>query len=103
MAVAQVVPIYEATLKSVSQACAVFESEDNIVDDCTVPDYTMPSSSELPGSPNLKFYYVLEKYCKLFCSKPGYTGDVWHYIPTIGNPVKVPPRRIPAHYHAEVC
>ena len=45
----------------------------------------------------------MEKYHGLFCTKPGYTEDAWHYIPTVGNPVKVPPRRIPAHYRAEVC
>ena len=62
----------------------------------------MPPSSELPGCPNPKFC-VIEKHCKLFCSKPGYTEDEWHYIPTVGNSVKVPPRCIPAHYCTEVC
>ena len=103
MAVAQVVPIYESTHKKVFQVCAVFESEDNIVDKCAIPDYTMPPLSELPQCPNPKFYCVIEKYCKLFCSKPRYTEDAWHYITTVGNPVKVPPRCIPAHYHTEVC
>ena len=37
MAVAQVVPIYKSTHKKVSQVCAVFESEDNIVDECAIP------------------------------------------------------------------
>ena len=45
----------------------------------------------------------MEKYHQLFCTRPGYTENAWHYIPTAGNPVKVPPRRIPAHYRAEVC
>ena len=45
MAVAQIIPIYEATQKGVLQACAVSESEDNIVDECAIPDYTVPSSS----------------------------------------------------------
>ena len=103
MAIAQIVPIYEATQKGVPQACAVSESEDNIVDECAIPDYTVPSSSELPACPNLKFCCVIERYCKLFCTTPGYTEDAWHYIPTVGNPVKVPPRRIPAHYRTEVC
>ena len=98
MAVAQIIPIYEATQKGVLQAYAVSESEDNIVDEWAIPDYTVPSSSELPACPNPKFCCVIERHCKLFCTTPGYTKDAWHYIPTVGNPVKVPPRRIPAHY-----
>ena len=43
MAVAQIFPIYEATQKGVLQACAVSESKDNIVDECAIPDYTVPS------------------------------------------------------------
>ena len=102
VAVAQIVPIYEATQKGVLQVCAVSESEDNIVDECAIPDYTVPSSSELPACSNPKFCCVIVRYCKLFCTTPGYTEDAWHYIPTVRNPVKVPPRRIPAHYHTEV-
>ena len=30
------------------------------------------------------------------------TSEAQHYIPTTGNPVRVPPRRIPAHYRDEV-
>ena len=103
MAVAQIAPIYKATQKGVFQACAVSESEDNIVDECVIPDYTVPSSSELPACPNPKFCSVIVRYCKLFCTTPGYTEDAWHYIPTVGNPVKVSPRCIPAHHCTEVC
>ena len=45
MAVAQIVSIYEATQKGFLQACAVSESEYNIVDECSIPHYTVPSSS----------------------------------------------------------
>ena len=44
----------------------------------------------------------MEKYQELFCSIPGKTNEGYHVIPTTGNPVKIPPRRIPAHYRAEV-
>ena len=30
------------------------------------------------------------------------TSEAQHYIPTTGNPVRVPPRRIPAHYRDKV-
>ena len=92
MATAQVVPIYEAGQKKLFPTCAISikeESEGDIVDDCTVPNYNGPSRSELPTCTNPKLYCVIEKYCKLFCTKPGCTEDAWHYIPTIGNPVNV--------------
>ena len=88
------------------QACNISvnqEPEVDIVDDCAVPNYKAPQKSELPACTNPDLYCVMEKYHGLFCTKPGYTEDAWHYIPTVGNPVKVPPRRIPAHYRAEVC
>ena len=106
MAIAQVVPIYEATQNKFFHSCAISVNEEtnaDIVDDCAVPNYNAPTESELPAcsSPNLTC--VTQKYHKLFCNKPGYTENAWHYIPTVGNPVKVPPRRIPAHYRTEVC
>jgi len=33
---------------------------------------------------------------------PGKTNVAEHFIPTEGNPVKIPPCRIPANYRAEV-
>lgn len=106
MAIAQVVPIYEATQNKFFHSCAISVNEEtnaDIVDDCAVPNYNAPTESEFPAcsSPNLTC--VTQKYHKLFCNKPGYTENAWHYIPTVGNPVKVPPRRIPAHYRTEVC
>ena len=74
MAIAQVVPIYE----------------------------TAKVNLELPACTLSGFTYLLEQYRTLFYTKPGYTEDTWHYIPTTGNPVKVPPRRIPAQYRTEV-
>ena len=37
-----------------------------------------------------------------FQTKPGVTQAAYHYIPTTGNPIRVPPRCIPAHYREEV-
>ena len=42
---------------------------------------------------------VIQQFKHLFVTKPIGT---YHYIPTSGAPVKVPPRCIPAHYRAEV-
>ena len=105
MAIAQVVPIYGATQKKFFQACNISvnqEPEIDIVDDCAVPNCKAPPKSELPACASPNLYCVMEKYHGLFCTKPGYTEDAWHYIPTVGNPLKVLPRRIPAHYRAKV-
>ena len=45
---------------------------------------------------------LLTKYQCLFKTVPGVTTLTYHHIPTTGNPVRVPPRRIPAHYKEEV-
>ena len=64
--------------------------------------YTAPTESELPACSNPNLTCVMQKYHNLFCTKPGYAENAWHYIPTVGNSIKVPPRRIPAHYPTEV-
>ena len=105
MAIAQVVPIYEAAKINATQVCAISvdqESEVDVVDDCAVPNYNAPPNIELPACTLTGFKYLLEQYHTLFCTTPGYTEDAWHYIPTSGNPAKVPPRRIPAQYREEV-
>jgi len=104
MAITQVDPIYEATPKRLFQACAIsvnHEPEVDIVDNSAVPNYNSPLTSELPTCSSTNLHFVIEKYHKLLYTKPGYTEDAWHYIPTVGNPVNVPPRCIPAHYNAE--
>ena len=45
---------------------------------------------------------IVEKYRELFRNCPGRTDVGEHHIPTTGNPVRVPPRRIPAQYREEV-
>ena len=47
---------------------------------------------ELPGCPLMAFYTVVEKYENLFRTTPGVTEATYHFIPTTGNPVRVPPR-----------
>jgi len=95
MAIAQVVPIYyEAAKVNLAKVCTASvdqETEVDVVDDCAVPDYHAPSNIELPACTITGFTYLLEQYRTLFYTKPGYIEDAWHYIPTTGNPVKVPP------------
>ena len=45
---------------------------------------------------------IVEKYRELFRNCPGRTDVGEHHIPTTGYPVRVPHRRIPAHYREEV-
>ena len=66
------------------------------------PSYKSPPKIDLPQCTRPNLNVVMEKYQELFCSIPGKTNEVYHVIPTTGNPVKIPPRRIPAHYRAEV-
>ena len=44
------------------------------------------------------FSQVVNEYKHLFRTLPGSTTMAYHHIPTQGSSVRVPPRRIPAHY-----
>ena len=103
VAIAQVIPIFEDSQSS--QACPILTNEEpgtDIIDECSVPNYSAPSNPEMPTQLLSNLESVINKYRRLFSSRPGYTEDAWHYIPNVGNLVKVPPRRIPAHYRTEV-
>ena len=72
------------------------------VDECAVPDFRKTSSVELPECVGSKFSAILEQYQDLFQTKPGATEVTYHFIPSTGNPVRVPPRHIPTQYREEV-
>ena len=57
---------------------------------------------EYPQCPNNGLKEIVGDYRSLFRTTPGATEIACHYIPTTGTPVRVPPRRIPAHYRQEV-
>ena len=98
-------PILEATRKTNNTICAIAaitESDEDIIDDCAVPLFNAATKYEMPDSQDPDFKVILEKHKELFCNIPGKTTATEHYIPTTGNPVKIPPRRIPANYRAEV-
>lgn len=78
------------------------EIQNDVVDECAVPSYNGSPKMELPKCAKPNFKSVLEKYKTIFCTIPGKTNEGYHFIPTTGNPVKIPPRRIPAHYRTEI-
>ena len=57
---------------------------------------------EYPECHSSELMNVVEEYQSLFGTIPGATEISHHYIPTTGAPIRVPPRRIPAHYREEV-
>ena len=74
----------------------------DVIDECAVPIFPGPGSIELPECPRPGLMSVVQEYKDLFQTTPRVTEAAHHFIPTTGNPVRVPPRRIPAHYRKEV-
>ena len=93
----------EAAQQIKSKICAIAAIQDptnDLIDDCSIPDF-QNTDCEMPEcAPGLKL--IIEQYKHLFILKPGKAEGTFHYIPTSGCPVKVSPRRIPAHYKEEV-
>ena len=77
----------------------VTEPEVDVVDE---PDYKRLSQFELPKCNNSQLNCMLEGYKEHFCTTSGMTDSVHHFILTVGNPVRVPLRHVPAHYRSEV-
>ena len=97
-------PVLEELRKVKTRVCAVStmtESMDDTVDDYAVPTYAIAPSYDIPECHNALLATVLETYKHLFLTKPGKTNAAEHFIPTTGNPVKIPPRRIPVNYRTE--
>ena len=97
-------PMIAAECHLQSKICAVSAVEDpgdDAIDDCSIPNFQDIMNCEIPECmPALKL--LLEQHKHLFVLSPGEAEATYHYIPTAGSPVKVPPRRIPAHYKEEV-
>lgn len=86
VSIAKELPKYQSTCKEQAKVCAIAGREQantDVIDECAVPMYQKPTSIDLPEC-------------------PGVTDSAHHYIPMSGNPVRVPPWRIPAHYQEEV-
>ena len=98
-------PILDTARNTTRKVCAVAsvtESNEDIIDNCAVPLFSTETTYDMPRSQDSDFTALLETHRKLFCDTPGKTNLTEHFIPTVGNPVKVPPRRIPANYRAEI-
>ena len=68
----------------------------------SVPSFQRSADVQLPECPKASFLAIVEEYQDLFWTNPGLTDQACHFIPTTRNPVRVPPRRIPAQYRKEV-
>ena len=101
----QLLPVYEASQKARARACvitAITDPTTDVVDECAVPKFGGPVHTELPTCSRSDLAEIVHNYQHLFRTTPGVTSVAHHFIPTTGNPVRIPPRRIPAHYRAEV-
>ena len=84
---------------AVISACNAAEDQ---VEDYAIPVFSNVSSVELPECKMSDLQAVVHEFHHLFKTTPGKTDASYHYIPTTGTPVRVPPRRIPIHYREEV-
>ena len=57
---------------------------------------------ELPECKMSNLRAVVHEFQQFFKTTPGKTDASYHYIPTTGTPLHVPPRCIPIHYRDEV-
>ena len=83
-------------------ACTVAESEGDTIEECAVPQFGKGPVFDIPSCmPELSG--VIERYKHLFSTVPGSTNMAFHTIETADNaPIRVPPRRIPAHFRDEI-
>ena len=99
----QLQTIVKAIQQRTTKICAIAAVEDPanyLIDNCFIPDF-QSTICELPEcAPGLKL--ILKHHKHLFIMKSGKVEGTYHYIPIAGSPVKIPPRRIPAHFKEEV-
>ena len=88
--------------KGVCAALAQEQPGISAADECSIPLFSGPDQYDIPECDRPNLTQVVSDFPELFTTKPGKTAAECHYIPTTGSPVKVPPRRIPAHYRDEV-
>ena len=89
-----------------NKICAVevlMETTEESIDDSAVPLFGKKSLEfDIPVCTNPAFLPLLDKNKGLVRTSLGSTTLAEHFIPIIGTPVKVLPRRIPANYRTEV-
>ena len=92
-------PLLDSVRQVKNKICvvkALTETTEESIDDCAVPLFDMPVCA-IPT-----FLPILNDYRSLFRTSPRRKTMAEHFIPTTGTPVKMPPRRNPANYCAEV-
>ena len=97
--------MWNAEQEAKAKRCAVAvigNLNHDIVDEYSIPQYHKPISFDIPTYSDTAIRGVPKKYQHFFRSTPGMTTLTYHYIPTTGNPICVPPRRIPGHFKREV-
>ena len=97
--------IVQAEQQRRAKVCSVMTVADpalEIVKDAVIPLFGEPVTFEYPGNIPSVFLPVVNEYTHLFRNSPGFTTIAYHHIPIQGSPVRVPPRRIPAHYRETV-
>ena len=80
----------------------IVEDVKDVVDECAIPRFNQEGVIELSHSANTNLKPLLQQYQYLFRCSPGKTNLARHYIPTQGSPARVPPRRVLAHYKAQI-
>ena len=78
------------------------DCESDVVDECSIKSFVDNRRSELPTCSNKTLSLIIQDKKNLFRTAPGLTSLACHYIPTSGSSIRVPPRRISAHYLNEV-
>ena len=98
-------PLWEETQRNIPHIgtiAAIGNSATEPTEECAIPDFGASEQYELPIFTNSAFVSVVDQYKRLFRSIPGTTSVAVHNIPTKGSAIRVPPRRVPAHYRNEV-
>lgn len=87
-----------------SATTTTVELTEQTIDNCTIPTFgeSQHVSYGLPAHTVPALDPLVHDFEYLLVTRPGSTNLDEHFIPTSGNPVKIPPRHIPAHYRVEV-
>ncbi|KRX75852.1 Follicle-stimulating hormone receptor, partial [Trichinella sp. T6] len=100
--------IYSQTTQR-NHACGVgneSENENSDHDDeaciCAIPNSKRQSQHlDLPSCAET-YQNIVSSFKNIFRTTPGLTGVIEHQIWTVGSPIKVPPRRVPEAFRADV-
>ena len=86
--------MYSEERKMQAKACAITvldKPDSDVVNECAVPKYAEPPTVEKPQYSMPYLSPVIREYEHLFRTTPGCTEEAYHFIPTTGNPVRIPP------------